>query len=191
MPRRAKVRPDEPGRKKILEAGLELFGERGYEATSISEIGERAEIAKSVLYHYFPSKGALFRAIIETETRELLERVAAAVPDDPDAPRLKAGVDTYLEFLAARPATWRLFLRDAPNDPPLRAVHEDLARERTAALTTLLATPDKRAQQSLHVDLVATGIRAFAAWWYEHQDVPRQSISNAILDFAAAGAKRS
>jgi AcrR family transcriptional regulator len=191
VPRRAKVRPEEPGREKILQAGLELFGERGYEAASIAEIGERAEIAKSVLYHYFPSKGALYGAIIEVETRELLERVAAAVPDDPAAPRLAAGVDAYLEFLAARPATWRLFLRDAPSDPALRTLHEDLARARTASLATLLATPDKRARESLHVDLVATGIRAFAAWWYEHQDVPKQSIADAILDFAVAGANRT
>lgn len=185
------MRPGEPGREKILEAGLELFGERGYDAASISEIGERAEIAKSVLYHYFPSKGALYRAILEAETQELLERVAAAVPDDPAAPRLAAGVDAYLEFLASRPGTWRLFLRDAPNEPALHALHDEQTRARTESLTTLLTAPGKRTQDSLHVDLVATGIRAFASWWYEHQDVPRQSIVDAILDFAIAGAKRT
>jgi AcrR family transcriptional regulator len=190
MPRPAKVRPEQPGREKILEAGLQLFGERGYEATSISEIGERAEITKSVLYHYFPSKGDLYREIVEAENRDLLERVAAAVPDDPEAPRLEAGVRAYLGFLAARKASWSLFLRDAPNDPELRDLHETLTRERTASLAALLATSDKQAHDSLHIDLVAIGIRAFAAWWFEHQDVPSESISNAILDFAIAGAKR-
>jgi AcrR family transcriptional regulator len=190
MPRPAKVRPEEPGREKILEAGLQLFGERGYEPTSISEIGERAEITKSVLYHYFPSKGDLYREIMEAENRDLLERVAAAVPDDPEAPRLAAGLQAYLGFLAERKATWNLFLRDAPNDPGLRDLHETLTRERTASLAALLATNDKQARGSLHIDLVATGIRAFAAWWFEHQDVPMESVSSAILDFATAGAKR-
>ena len=37
MPRKAKIRPGEPGRDRVLEAGLELFGERGYDATSIAE----------------------------------------------------------------------------------------------------------------------------------------------------------
>lgn len=190
MPRPAKVRPEEPGRQKILEAGLQLFGERGYEATSIAEIGARAAITKSVLYHYFPSKGELYREIMETETRDLIERVAAAVPDDPEAPRLEAGLGAYLDFLAERRATWSLFLRDAPNDPGLRDLHEAFTRERTASLAALLARDGKRAGGSLHVDLVATGIRAFAAWWFEHRDVPRESISNAILDFVVAGAKR-
>src|SRR3954452_7198691 len=107
MPRRAKIRPDEPGRGRVLEAGLELFAERGYHATSIAEIGERARIAKSVLYHYFGSKAGLYEAILEAETEEAVRRVAGAVPADPDAPRLQAGVNALLSFLLERPAAWR------------------------------------------------------------------------------------
>ncbi len=190
MPRKPKIRPGEPGRERVLEAALELFGERGYHATSIAEIGDRARIAKSVLYHYFPSKARLYEAVIEAETRELLERVAAAVPADPEAPRLRAGVEAYLDFLAERPATWRLFLRDAPAEPGLVDVYERLARERAAGLAGLLTTETKRREASLHVGLVATGIRAFAAWWYDHRNVPREAIAGAILDFAIAGAQR-
>src|SRR2546423_4065625 len=116
VPGRAKTSPDEPGRDKVLAAGLELFGERGYHATSIAEIGLRAGIAKSVLYHYFASKAGLYEEIAATQTRELVAAVGEAVPADPDAPRLRAGVDAYLAFLAARPAAWRLLLRDPPAD---------------------------------------------------------------------------
>jgi len=189
VPRRAKIRPDEPGRARVLEAGLEVFGERGYDAASIAEIGERAAISKSVLYHYFDSKARLYEAVLEAETGALLERVAAAVPVDPEAPRLRAGVDAYLGFLAQRPAAWRLFLRGAPADPNLAAVYERFVDELAAGLTTLMATPGKRRRARRHVDLVATGIRAFATWWYEHPDVPRKAVTEAILDFASAGTK--
>ena len=190
MPRRAKLRPDEPGRGKVLEAGLELFGERGYHATSIADIGERAGIAKSVLYHYFGSKAGLYEAIAESQTGALLERVEAAVPADPNAARLRAGVDAYLAFLADRPATWRLLLRDPPVDPALVEVHQRLADRRSAALATLLAAPAKRKQAGPHVELVATAIRAFATWWYAHREVPRDQVTEAILDVARAGAQR-
>ena len=190
MPRRPKIRPGEPGRERVLEAGLELFGERGYHATSIAEIGDRAGIAKSVLYHYFDSKAKLYEAVLEAETRAVLERVAAAVPADPEAPRLRAGLDAYLDFLAERPAAWRLFLRDPPADPALLDVYERLASERAAGLTALLTTPSKRLAAGWHVELVATGIRAFADWWYDHRDVPREAITDAIIDFTVAGAQR-
>jgi len=173
----------------VLAAGRELFGERGYHATSIAEIGERAGIAKSVLYHYFHSKAGLYEAIAEAETQALVERVAKAVPADPRAPRLRAGVEAYLGFLAERPATWRLLVRDPPVDPALIEVHERLAKQRSAALAALLATPAKRTNATLHVELVATAIRAFAAWWYEHREVPQERIVEAIIDVARAGGR--
>jgi AcrR family transcriptional regulator len=190
MPRRAKIRPDEPGRQRVLDAALELFGERGYHATSIADIGERADIAKSVLYHYFESKAALYEAILDAQSRELIERVAAAVPGDGRAPRLRPGVDAFLAFLAERPAAWRLLVRDPPAEPALVEINERLAAERGAALAALLATPAKRASKAAHVELVATAIRSFAAWWYEHPDVPRDQVTDAIVDVARAGARR-
>jgi AcrR family transcriptional regulator len=190
VPRKAKLRPDEPGRERVLDAGLELFGERGYHATSIAEIGERAGIAKSVLYHYFGSKAGLYEAILAAQTGDLVARVRAAVPEDPGAPRLRAGVDAYLAFLAERPAAWRLLLRDPPADPALIAVHERLERERAGMLAELLAAPAKRAADEPHLALVATAIRTFAAWWYDHRNVPQDRVAEAIADVARAGALR-
>jgi AcrR family transcriptional regulator len=188
MPRKANIRPDEPGRDKVLAAALELFGEQGYHATSIAEIGVRAGIAKSVLYHYFGSKAGLYEVIAETESDALLARVADAVPDDPGAARLRAGVDAYLSFLAERPAAWRLLLRDPPADPALIEVHERLSHARGEALAKLLATPSKRARSSPQIDLIGTAIRTFAAWWYEHREVPREQVVDAIMGVASAGA---
>src|SRR3954465_11399957 len=107
MPRRPKIRPAEPGPEKGLSAGVDLFGERGYHATSIAEIGLRAGIAKSVLYHYFGSKAGLYEEVAVAQTRALVAAVADAGPADPDAPRLRVSVDAFLSFLAERPAAWR------------------------------------------------------------------------------------
>jgi AcrR family transcriptional regulator len=186
MPRRANVRPDEPGREKVLEAGLELFGERGYHATSIAEIGARAGIAKSVLYHYFGSKAGLYEAIAEAHTGDLVHQVREALPEDPAAPRLRAGVDAYLSFLTEHPAAWRLLLRDPPADPSLARVHERLAKQRADALATLLASPSKRASAGSDVELVTTAIRTFAAWWYDNRDVPKDRVADAIVEVARA-----
>ena len=189
MPRRAKLRPDEPGRERVLEAGLELFGERGYHAASIAEIGERAGIAKSVLYHHFGSKAGLFEAIAETQTRDLLSHVASALPPDPSEPRLRAGLNAYLGFLAERPAAWRLLLRDPPADAALISVHERLAAERERALGELLAGSEKLRDQGAAVGLTATAIRTFAAWWYEHREVPQADVIDAIMNVIRAGAR--
>ncbi|MBJ7331341.1 MAG: TetR/AcrR family transcriptional regulator [Solirubrobacteraceae bacterium] len=188
VPRRASIRPDEPGRDKVLSAALELFGERGYDATSIAEIGERAGISKSVLYHYFGAKAGLYRALLEHENADLVAQVAEAARG-PAGGRLRRGVDAYLAFLADRPAAWRLLLREAPADPELRAFHADLDRSREQALSVLLAPRAKHDTDAVHVGLVATAVRAFATWWLEHPDVPRERVVDAIAAVAASRAK--
>jgi ABC-type sulfate transport system permease component len=35
------------------------------------------------------------------------------------------------------------------------------------------------------VELMSTAIRAFAAWWYDHREVPREQVVDAIMDVAA------
>src|SRR2546426_2299318 len=156
MPRRAKIRPDEPGRDKILDAARAQFGERGFDAPSIAEIGAGAGISKSVLYHYFGSKAGLYEALLEHEAQGLIEAVAAAVPPpDVDAPRLRPGVDAFLKFLSEHPDTWKLMTRDPPADPHLRELHRRIDGSVAATLRFLLAAPDKRTARPELVDLVA------------------------------------
>ena len=57
---------EEPGPKtRLLEAGIQLFAEKGYASTSVREIVEKAGVTKPVLYYYFKSKEGLLRAILD------------------------------------------------------------------------------------------------------------------------------
>jgi len=52
-------------RDRILKAAEECFARGGYEATSVAEICERAGVTKGAFYHHFPSKQALFLALLQ------------------------------------------------------------------------------------------------------------------------------
>jgi AcrR family transcriptional regulator len=56
----------EQTRTHIFECALELFRENGFDATTMQQVAERAEVAKSAAYYYFPSKEALITAYYET-----------------------------------------------------------------------------------------------------------------------------
>jgi AcrR family transcriptional regulator len=191
VPRKAKVRPDEPGREKILDAARAMIGERGFDATSIAEIGARAGISKSVLYHYFGSKGGLYEVLLEHDAQALIEVVAAAVPPPHvNAPRLRPGVDAFLKFLFEHPDTWMLMTRDPPADPQLRELHGRIEDSVAATLRGLLAASDKRTARPELVDLVALAVRTYASWWQHHPEIPREEVVDAIADLAAAAAHR-
>src|SRR5258708_39598252 len=70
--------PPEPHQKRSLDkraslkaAGLALFGEKGYEGTSIGDIAERAKLAVGTFYQHFGSKRQVLLALID----ELLEKL--------------------------------------------------------------------------------------------------------------------
>jgi AcrR family transcriptional regulator len=59
-------------RMRILEAAVALFDARGYEATTVAEIAERADVAAKTLFNHFPTKAHLLQAIAEHAMDEQL-----------------------------------------------------------------------------------------------------------------------
>ncbi|WP_410537948.1 ScbR family autoregulator-binding transcription factor [Streptomyces sp. KL2] len=57
-------------RREVLEAAAEVFAERGYAATTISEILSRAGVTKGALYFHFASKEELLRGVLEEQFTE-------------------------------------------------------------------------------------------------------------------------
>lgn len=52
-------------KRKIFEASMKLFAEKGYEATSIEEITATVGVAKGTLYYHFSSKEEIFNFLVE------------------------------------------------------------------------------------------------------------------------------
>ena len=59
-------------RDKIVGSALELFWERGYEATGISDIVERAGVRSGSLYHFFENKEHVLVAVLADYRNRLL-----------------------------------------------------------------------------------------------------------------------
>jgi AcrR family transcriptional regulator len=59
------VERSERSRTQILDAALKLFSHKGYGATSVRDIAEEAGLSKGNVYHHFPDKETIFRALID------------------------------------------------------------------------------------------------------------------------------
>lgn len=64
--------------RSLLDNAAAVFAEQGMEKASMSQIAAHAQVSKSLLYHYYPSKGELIFAIISTHLSELEAAVACA-----------------------------------------------------------------------------------------------------------------
>ena len=62
----SKPEPEAGARERLLTAALTLFNEKGYAATSVRELVERAGVTKPVLYYYFGNKEGIYLELMQS-----------------------------------------------------------------------------------------------------------------------------
>ena len=122
MPAAAPVRPPAamppgergPTEERILDAAEALFSRRGLAGTRVREIAEAAGLKAASLYNYYPSKEALYEAVLDRGIRPLTERVAGFAGGA--AAEVDALVSEVMTHLAARPQLCRLIYLETLDD---------------------------------------------------------------------------
>jgi AcrR family transcriptional regulator len=105
----ARGRPSEGAREALIDAGHDLFMERDYDLVSTGEILDRSGVSRGALYHHFPAKRDLFKAVWEASERRVIERIAGQLP-------ASSSPFETLVFLA------RGYMRAAETDEELRRI---------------------------------------------------------------------
>jgi AcrR family transcriptional regulator len=127
----------EANRAAILAAGLEVFAETGYGASTVRDIIRRTDLASGTFYNYFPDKEAVFRALLAESATEMRARVRAARREASSIEHfVEDAYRAYFTFCAEDRSTFALMRRNAGtirafrDDPSMLAaideLHEDL-----------------------------------------------------------------
>ncbi len=116
-----RIRDADRTREQILDAAERLFAERGYEETSLADVGKVAGVSRATPGYFFGSKAELHRAVIErcfAEVREAVREGKARALASGQTPEviLAGAVADYADFVAARPNFVRLIEREALSD---------------------------------------------------------------------------
>ena len=98
-------------RRRIADAGLYLFATRGYNATSVDEVVERARMSKSAFYEFFGSKEDCFRELLTQEGGALIHDVLThAATGRNHHERLRVGITTFVRSCFERSSVARLLI---------------------------------------------------------------------------------
>jgi TetR/AcrR family transcriptional repressor of mexJK operon len=134
--------PRERGLKRrdlFLDAAMEVFIERGFEAASLQEIVNRAGGSLATLYRLFGNKEGLFHAVIQRKAESVFGSIV--VPEQTDLPAdelLFMLGSRLLDLILSRDAigVHRLIIAEGAKNPRLREIFMDLAPNRIYTFLT-------------------------------------------------------
>jgi AcrR family transcriptional regulator len=84
---RARSDPPSSSRARLLDAATKLFLEKGYEGTSVDEIGAAAGLSGPAIYRYFKNKSELLDAVLAAAVAPMLAATAEVVAQEDDPRR--------------------------------------------------------------------------------------------------------
>jgi AcrR family transcriptional regulator len=179
-------------KQQLIDAAMELFAQRGFAATRISDICERAGVAKGLVYWYFPTKADLFSELVRTMRQRLRRAQADAMqPDQPATERIRAGTRASVRFIAEHAPYFALVQVERSDESVVEALRETsrVYRDDVAALVREAQAageiPDRDA------DLLALGVLGAVSSFSNahrtgHTDMNTDDLAEFVGDWVVA-----
>jgi AcrR family transcriptional regulator len=172
-PTRLRERKKQRTRETIERVALELFATRGYQATTLTEIADAAEIAPSTLHSYFPAKEDIVFSFYDAFRNSARIRLLGRRDEEPLVDAIQAWISTDLPALRTESETLRRRRAIIESDPALveherlhLALIEDVFAE---AFARDLGEEPNDLRSRLMASVTVSGLRAIWLWWYGRQ----------------------
>lgn len=120
-------------RRKLLEAALEVFSQKGYDATRLEDIAKAAGMTRGAIYHHFAGKNELFYALFEEASETGLQAVQQAISEGGSFLEIARRVLIYSLELLQKNSHYRrvsaLYLFKASSSPELADFQRQRAQD--------------------------------------------------------------
>jgi AcrR family transcriptional regulator len=136
--------------KRLLEIAVRRFGDRGFRATSVSEIAREAGLTQAAVYAYYESKTALFDAAVDHDAEQVIARAQAEVAGTDALALIPALLIASIEALADHPLVQRVLRGEEP-DALTRLMNLPALGELTAGIADVVR--DAKGQGSVRADV--------------------------------------
>jgi AcrR family transcriptional regulator len=200
--RRKQARPQE-----ILDAALACFAEKGFAASRMDDIAERAGVTKGTIYLYFESKEAVFKALVResigAQISQVIESIRAYEGSSRDLLRNAVTMIAHFAATSDRVVLPKIIVAEAGNFPELaRFYRDEIIDKGLGAMTSVIArgvarrefrdvNPDHVARMMIAPILLSifwrTTFAQFDAAPYDYQAFLRSHLDILLRGIAADG----
>ncbi len=184
-------------REQLIRIGRTLFAERGYEATAIEEVAQRARVSKPVVYEHFGGKEGLYAVVVDREMATLHKAITSSLSTHrnlaPHSSRLRLERVTLalLTYVEEHPDGFRILVRDSPV-AAAEGTYSSLLNEAITQVEYLLAADFAR--RDLDPDLAALYAQALvgvvsssATWWLDVRSPSKEVMACHLVNLCWNG----
>jgi AcrR family transcriptional regulator len=152
-------------RRQLLDAAGAVFEERGYKATTVGAITDRANTAHGTFYLYFRNKEDAFCQVIESVIVDELAGNVVVPLDDAPRPAMEEGIRAFLDVYAKHTGLWRALLEGMLQSPRVEQMWLDLRRDLVVRLSDTFAAQQRSGRvREFDTMTVAHALAAMTEW---------------------------
>lgn len=183
--------PANQRRAQLVDVGRAVFAKRGYEATSVEEIADRASVSKPIVYEHFGGKEGLYAVIVDREMEYVVRRISEALAAGTPRQRLEQAALAFLTYVQDQPDGFAILAQDRPLTSPASGM-QSLLNDVAERVGDVFAAAFKAAGYEPKVAPIyahaLVGMVTFVGrWWTETRKPPIEDVASHISALAWMG----
>lgn len=177
-------------REQLLDVGLQLFAEKGFEVVSVEEIAAKAGVSKPVVYEHFGGKEGLYAVVVDREMNHLLGSIQDALTGGSARVLLEQAGLALFDYIDAYPDGFRILVRDTPaqSQASFASLIVDIATQVEHLLAQEFASHklDKRLAR-MYSQMLVGMVANTGQWWLDVRKPKKEEVVAHLVHLAWRG----
>jgi AcrR family transcriptional regulator len=178
-------------RAQLIEVGRSVFAKRGYEATSVEEIADRAKVSKPIVYEHFGGKEGLYAVVVDREMEYVVARIAESISSGTPRERVERAALAFLTYVKEQPEGFAVLSRDVPV-ASAKGGMSSLLNDVAERVGDVFAAAFKQAGYDpkaapVYAHALVGMVTFVGQWWTETRKLPVEKVASHIAALAWMG----
>ncbi|WP_076477366.1 TetR/AcrR family transcriptional regulator [Williamsia sterculiae] len=177
-------------RLQLIDVARGLFAERGFDATSVEEIAQRAAVSKPVVYEHFGGKEGLYAVVVDREMETLLDVITSSLTENRSRYRVQQVALALLTYMEERTDGFQILMRGVSSGG--ETTYSSLLNDAVSQVEHILGGDFERrgrdpALAPLYAQALVGAVTGAAQWWLDVREPSKEVVAAHLVNLCWNG----